>query len=72
MTNVEAIQIIITDAQQERATRASYRRVARALNYFTLLSEHEKLAILARLGYIDQRGKLYQFLEGEKLPIEMK
>jgi hypothetical protein len=60
MTNTEAIIELMRDARTERSSRASYKRVCKALNALDDGSL-DRIRILQYMEYCDGDGKLYPF-----------
>ena len=59
---VDAIDILMREANSKRLTKAGYQRVLKALDVLGFTDPMERLAFLHGLEYVDYEGKLHDWL----------
>ena len=63
MTQIDALKTLISDARNEKLTRASYNRVHRALVSLDL-TDTDIVELEQHLEYRNDSGQLYKYLTG--------
>ena len=61
MTKTDAIEELIRDARRERSSKASYKRICKALAVLDTSGDIDIKRLLYVMEYADEQGNVYRF-----------